>query len=503
MKKTSYILLAVCALAASCTKTDEPATAPRKTEQVSIGATITSGYTSAEGTRVSLDASTGKAAWQNGDRIGIKVASDNTAQTDVLSTEDCLTFCGTIASPAYDSGDRIYAAYPASAISAKSAVFTVETEQDGALPSPMMVATHEVTGGSSAADISLKFRQAGALLMLTTDTKMDRIAVSAIGSEDVAGTYTFDFTNGTTSCSGSKSIAITPASTTVFIHMPAVSFSKGLCLTLTSGSQTMIQSYSSITALEAGKAYSLGSLVFKPATVTLGDVSTSYTKNGTVSKTNDIGGSEMRFGECSFSGISNAMVAQTGIEYNGTQAAAERNGKTFAPATLTGLDWTSYKVRAYVKTVDDQMFYSPEKSAVVTGIPYTAAPPKNDKWVTSDNANNIHFRDSYVQLGMDGTSTGDPQITLTLNIPENIDITLDVSVNVNANRVGIWYNPTFTLSAGGTTVFTQKSNNDSKQYNVSKNATLTSSNGTIQCKTGVRTRLGGQARVHSVSVKYR
>ena len=367
----------------------------------------------------------------------------------------------------------------------------------------MMVATHEVTGGSSAADISLKFRQAGALLMLTTDTKMDRIAVSAIGSEDVAGTYTFDFANGTTSCSGSKSIAITPASTTVFIHMPAVSFSKGLCLTLTSGSQTMIQSYSSITALEAGKAYSLGSLVFKPATVTLGDVSTSYTKNGTVSKTNDIGGSEMRFGECSFSGISNAMVAQTGIEYNGTQAAAERNGKTFAPATLTGLDWTSYKVRAYVKTVDGNTFYSPEKSAVVTGIPYTAAPPKNDKWVTSDNGNNIHFRDSYVQLGMDGTSTGDPQITLTLNIPENIDITLDVSVNVNANRVGIWYNPTFTLSAGGTTVFTQKSDNDSKQYNVSKNATLTSSNGTIQCKTGVRTRLGGQVRVHSVSVKYR
>ena len=96
MKKTSYILLAVCVLAASCTKTDEPATAPRKTEQVSIGATITSGYTSAEGTRVSLDASTGKAAWENGDRIGIKVASDNTTQTDVLSTEDCLTFCGTI-----------------------------------------------------------------------------------------------------------------------------------------------------------------------------------------------------------------------------------------------------------------------------------------------------------------------------------------------------------------------------------------------------------------------
>ena len=203
--------------------------------------------------------------------------------------------------------------------------------------------------------------------------------------------------------------------------MPAVSFSKGLCLTLTSGSQTMIQSYSSITALEAGKAYSLGSLVFKPATVTLGDVSTSYTKNGTVSKTNDIGGSEMRFGECSFTGISNAMVAQTGIEYNGTQVAVDRNGKTFAPATLTGLGWTSYKVRAYVKTVDGNTFYSPEKNAVVTGIPYTANAAELCTW----SGGNKETWQNRIAL-----KNGGYIISPAFYMPDNQDIKVTISAYV-------------------------------------------------------------------------
>ena len=386
MKKISYILLAVCSLAASCTKTDEPAPAsPRNSEQVAIGASIESGYETPDGTRVSIDNTTGKTSWQAGDRIGIKVASDNSAQTDMLSTEDCRIFCGTIASPTYGTGDRIYAAYPASAIGSGSATFTIDSNQNGTLPQPMMTAVHEVAQGSSAADIKLGFRQAGALLMLTTDTKMDGIVVSAIASEDVAGTYTYDFGSGTAACSGSKSISIVPQSQTVFIHMPAVSFSKGICLTLTRNGERMIQSYSSVTALEAGKAYSLGTLTFKPVGVTLGDVTTSYTNNGAVAKTNDIGGSEMRFGQCSFTGISNAMVAEAGIEYNGKQAPAALNGKTFAPAALSSLSWTTYTVRAFVRTLAGETIYSDAKTAIVTGIPYTAAPPATSSWST-DNA---------------------------------------------------------------------------------------------------------------------
>ncbi len=502
--KRFFISLAIAVFAAACSETDtEYSPREHNTQQVSIGATIDSRYDGTNDTRATIDKTDGKASWQNGDRIGVSVASDPSMQTYELSTSDCKMFCGEIAAPSYATGDRLYAAYPADALGSgnHTASFRIESSQDGTLPEPMMTASSAVAAGSGPSNLSLHFRQAGAVLILNTDSQVDLITINAIGGEDIAGTYTYDFNSDAFSCSGAKSIEVTPASQTVFIHMPAIELSKGICLTLTRGTEKMIQSVGSMTLLEAGKAYSLGSLVFCPASVQLGEVKTSYTTDGTVAKTNDIDGSEMRFGTCTFSGISNTMVAETGIEYDGTHIAADRSGKNFTPATLTGLEWKQYTIRAYVKTLDGNIFYSASKDATVTGIPYSAAPPKSDRWTASNTAN-VHFRDSYVQLGMDGTSTNDPQITLTFNIPETINTVVDVSVNVNSNKAVIWYNPTFTLTVGGNTLFTQQSNKDSKTYNISKNAVLSSGNSSIECKTGVRTRLGGQAQVHSVSVRY-
>lgn len=447
MRKTSYFLLAVTILAASCTKNEEPVSEPaRRTEQVSIRASIDNEYSSADGTRVTLDSSTGKASWQSGDEISIKVASDNTVGTDRLATEDCVTFCGTIASPSYATGDRIYAAYPATSLtvtaSSISATVSIESNQNGSLPQPTMIATSDIATGSSVENITLNFKQSGALLILNTDTKMDEITLSAVGGEDVAGIYTYDFGSGSMTCSGSKSINVTPTSAVVYIHMPAISFSKGLCLTLTREGEKMIQSYSSISTLEAGKAYSLGTLTFKPVGISLGDVRTSYMNNGSVEKTNDIDGSQMLFGECSFTGISNAMVAEAGIEYDGTQAPATLSGKTFTPAALTGLEWKSYKVRAYVKTVDGNIFYSPEKDAAVTGIPYTAAPPTTSSWSTGNAAD----WQKCLRLNVSQAHALSP----SFNIPTTLNITATALVYAYGGSIPSKYKPNVYISGSNT-----------------------------------------------------
>lgn len=405
--KRSFLTLATIALSViSCNENSTDATLPddtqkpveeRITEQISVDATMPGTYSSADGTRAVIDAASGKTSWETSDMFGIKTKSDATTIVDCLSTTDGDIFSGEIAAPQYGQIDEyLYAAYPKECLlsdgTATTAVFEIPANQTGEFPTPIMIASTCLESCISSEDISLHFKHANAILMVTTDQIVDRIEIETLGGEKIAGTYTYDFATDCYTLSGaSDKITVVPNSTTAYISIPAVSLSGGICLTLTKGSQTMVQSYSNVTELKSGGFYTIPDVVFTPIAVGL-DIKTSYSEKANEGDYSD--GSTIYLGNtATITGINSKMLSSVSLKYRGQnisgttqegpiESSREGGGKsitlTQTAKTLGFENRGSYDILADITTVTGQTYQVTVGHAILTGLPYEADWRSND-----------------------------------------------------------------------------------------------------------------------------
>jgi hypothetical protein len=146
-------------------------------------------------------------------------------------------------------------------------------------------------------------------------------------------------------------------------------------VTVTKGGAQMIKtvSYGKEKKFVAGEVTPLSIASFEGVAVNLGRNYTSYTlfKEGNAQANSVDAGTIYFEGDCSFAGISSTLVKECGVNINGSNVTATASNKKFKIANQTGKGQGTYKVYAYIKTVDGTVYKSAEQTHYITGLPYS------------------------------------------------------------------------------------------------------------------------------------
>ena len=327
-------------------------------------------------TRVSFKETIYDMVWNSDDQIGVYVASTNEKSTFTLSEmgEDkkSASFRAMITEPA--AIDNYFAFYPATTtVSGTEAIFNLPAEVAG-MSEPMLVASHKEVAMDQ---VALNFKPVTAVLELTLGFAADKVVLEGNNGEALSGACTFNLTDGSVSYpTGAASLTLTaPMQGANYLYLPAVELSKGYKITVWVGEQQMVQSVAFATgkSFKAGEVSTLAINEFKPVTISLCDVVTSYTlyTRGD-SAANSTDAHTIAFnGNCSFSGISTTLVEECGVYYGSTKIVGTRSGKNFTVAAATGVAKGAHSVCAYVKAGGVE-YKSAATTAYITGLPYSA-----------------------------------------------------------------------------------------------------------------------------------
>lgn len=194
--------------------------------------------------------------------------------------------------------------------------------------------------------------------------------------------------------------------------------------------------------------------------------------NYTVSYTNDFSGS--------VSASSNSVVTYADKKYSATGAYTLGATATFDGVTKTDT-----------------------KSVHITGLPYSAAPPTQGDW--SGKANNWTYnKDGHVGVRVYGQ-----QISKSFNIPANVDVNVKQDVDVHTSTLGT----TYTLYAGGTSIFSLEAGGKAASENCHEDkgtypGTLTVENPSVACDNSYGNdpffeRIGTHLLIREITVRYR
>ena len=162
----------------------------------------------------------------------------------------------------------------------------------------------------------------------------------------------------------------------------------------------------------------------------------------------------------------------------------------------SGLSWNQHDLT--VSMTFDGVTVSKTNHHYITGLPYTAEPPKNSgdyAWEVSGGGS-WDGTDKYAKL-----SHGGGECTMTsigFYIPKNINVKVGAKYDVVGKAIGT----TFTLSLGTTTVFSTKASSyKTESVDSSEVSEMTSSNNEIICKNSYG--LGAtHSKVYKVSLEY-
>ena len=217
-------------------------------------------------------------------------------------------------------------------------------------------------------------------------------------------------------------------------------------------------------------------------------------------------------------GISNAILnnnnytfttGQTGFS---TSLKSKSNG-IFVFNDVTVTDWKAYTLTASL-TFDGVKKEAASKTVQITGLPYTAAPPKNSgdhAWSEVKGGSKIDWNGDNVALGDGGTATADPTIkSPTFYLPADINISISSNgtlTSVKGDLFGwVFYAPTLNMFVGTNNVWSQKGQEKQAttiNYSLSYNSTFSGSTNYLQFSTDTRTELSGHANIKNVKVQYR
>ena len=213
------------------------------------------------------------------------------------------------------------------------------------------------------------------------------------------------------------------------------------------------------------------------------------------------------------SGIANNILSNTNYSFTltpsgySTSLKSSTNG-TYVYNNVSVTDWKAYTLSC--SFAFDGVTKSGSKTVYITGLPYTAAPPKNSgshAWSEVKGGSKIDWNDDNVSLGDGGTATADPTIkSPEFYLPANIDVQLSAAGTLHTRQVAVYYRETLTMYLGGNSIWSQESPQKSTtpaSFNPVINSTFSNGSNYLQFSVGARTALSGWARINSVNIQYR
>ena len=180
----------------------------------------------------------------------------------------------------------------------------------------------------------------------------------------------------------------------------------------------------------------------------------------------------------SVTGISEAILNNANYsitytnDFSGSVTASSNSAVTYADKKYSATG--AYTLGA--TATFDGVTKSDTKSVHITGLPYSAVPPKEGDW--SGKANDW----TYSKNSHQGVRLYDQQISKSFNIPANVDVNVKQDVDVHTSTVGT----TYTLYAGGNSIFSLEAGGKVASENCHEDkgtypGTLTVDNPSVAC----------------------
>ena len=193
-------------------------------------------------------------------------------------------------------------------------------------------------------------------------------------------------------------------------------------------------------------------------------------------------------------GISDALIEKYGLTSTFNNVTKEKS-KTAVFADYTVSELKSYDLSASATFCGRTI--NAAKTVHITGIPYTANPPKQDNGWSKKNGGVDWGYNDHVRLG-NGTA-GEQRISKSFYVPGNVDVSAYVKADTHGSVVGT----TFTFNIGGQGKITSSvSGTGDKSTDTTVSGTLTTSNSTIECINSYGMGLT-HTKVYIVTVSYR
>lgn len=444
--------------------------------------------------------------WELDDKVTL--ASEAGAKATLSATEagDVVRFRGegTYAADV----DTYYAIYPNVDIVDGVASMSLAT-QSGDDAAVLAAATSNAPKGV----IDMEFTPQNALLhvSVTNGVALAKAELKAFDGAMLPATYIYNFKQGKPSASGEvASYVIENPSNSFFFALPAeLELANGYIIYLTdSNGNICSKAYNGKTFTKA--TTTRVDIEFAAPKVSLGEPMTSYSYylNGNISQANACANNVIYFPTATtISNLQNAMIADYGYVVDGVTY--DKKKVTYYPETksfkmsgdYTVSSWGAKSVEAYVVTTDGRR-YSASTTVHITGLPYVAAPPTEAAGWTEASWN-VRWEGSYVQLGgVSGSGEGSITSPAFNDLPETINTQFVVDTYIAAYQFALWYQTTFKLYSGGTTVISQSSGKQSgKDFYLTGNGTM-SKGSTVKLQS-TYTAAGPYVQVRSLKILYR
>ena len=231
-------------------------------------------------------------------------------------------------------------------------------------------------------------------------------------------------------------------------------------------------------------------------------IQSSYSKNGSVEKTNNINGTELQV----TASLSDDYVAKNLVSTAQAVYGSTTSNISLGSTSKFSLALGQHNCYAKVTLANGYVCQSETYAAYITGIPYTMNISANDGWSVDGN---VKWGDSSsVRMGYNVDSIGDwTTETVTIErsfyLPSNVSVVAKCSGSANGSKfIFSQYSTTFTFSVSGTTVgSTESGKNSSKSFDYNSTVTMTSANPTVKCVNSTSTNKTC-SRINGLSINY-
>lgn len=170
--------------------------------------------------------------------------------------------------------------------------------------------------------------------------------------------------------------------------------------------------------------------------------------------------------------------------------------------TVSQLNFLAWKKHALTATVsfDGTSIDSPSVECDVTGLPYVPSAMVKADWELASW--NCEYNNGTIQLGgVSGSGECTATSKMAFYIPNNTNVKLYTNVTVKSFRFIGWIHTTFTINVNGTTIISQTSDGDEKNYSLSGTNTFSPDASEIKLNSSY-TLAGPWSKVHSLHILY-
>ena len=166
---------------------------------------------------------------------------------------------------------------------------------------------------------------------------------------------------------------------------------------------------------------------------------------------------------------------------------------------LNSLAWQKHALTATV-SFDGTSIDSPSVECDVTGLPYVPSAMVEADWELATW--NCEYNNGTIQLGgVSGSGECTATSKMAFYIPNNTNVKLYTNVTVKSFRFFGWIHTTFTINVNGTTIISQTSDGDEKNYSLSGTNTFSPDASEIKLNSSY-TAAGPWSKVHSLHILY-